>query len=509
MKADTQDLKNRLIFKNRLLPFFSYTKKSEELLNHRLIYEKAHSPEFENFFQGKSRIKFDIDIKEMTWRDAFYIDSSTRDFYDNFTDAINALSITPEMLYNNYVPYDGNNFKIKKALEKFYLESRQDAINPEIIVSKVINYLANKKTAKKRIIEKIFNESFDSMSDVRFSEFISFINNSFRYRVCNIHSMDNPIKEFNKILIKNKFFEFSLEEILNEKEIKELKKEIFEYVKNLIDKVLSAFNNKKINLNSMIIVFSRDPIDMLMASTGESWSSCISLDSSYEEAFWSGLPSLFTSRNRMIVYLTDGRKKEEHRLKVDRMLMRSWALITRNTKRDKRKTKLFLEKPYPDADFNIVALLNLIPEVKKKLYSIFDDVFSYPEDINENYRTKYIDEMTFHRSVGQLFSSSIYNDSFVLKPSFKSNKAKKEKGINHTYCYLKLTESGSRLIYSLTDNGNSIENFEGGLFCTTRGLRGLIETNCSISRASTIDFYDDDEFTLYDEEDDYDEEDVI
>lgn len=55
------------------------------------------------------------------------------------------------------------------------------------------------------------------------------------------------------------------------------------------------------------LVISRNPVDYLFCSTGQKFSSCLSLDSSYEGAFYLGLPSFMVDPNRFMMFLTSGR----------------------------------------------------------------------------------------------------------------------------------------------------------------------------------------------------------
>ena len=113
---------------------------------------------------------------------------------------------------------------------------------------------------------------------------------------------------------------FSFERNFNEYEIKN----IFEII-----------GSKKIgNKNKLYLVLSLNFADWFLCSTKESWTSCLNLDSDYENAYWTGLPGLIGDKNRALVYLTDGTKKEYEGIIVDKIISRSWILTVREKKQE-------------------------------------------------------------------------------------------------------------------------------------------------------------------------------
>jgi hypothetical protein len=103
------------------------------------------------------------------------------------------------------------------------------------------------------------------------------------------------------------------------------------------------------------IVFSMDFADWFLCSTGESWSSCISLESHYEGAMWSGLPGLAGDPNRAMLYVTDGKKKTYNGIEVDRMLSRTFTLIGNDD-------KIYAVRFYPSQHFN-TETINAITKI--------------------------------------------------------------------------------------------------------------------------------------------------
>ena len=78
-------------------------------------------------------------------------------------------------------------------------------------------------------------------------------------------------------------------------------------------------------------VISFNPIDWLMSSTSETWSSCFNINNEnggYQYCL--GLPFLCGDKNRMLLYITDGFKKECMGIKVDRFQTRTWCILGDN-----------------------------------------------------------------------------------------------------------------------------------------------------------------------------------
>ena len=71
-------------------------------------------------------------------------------------------------------------------------------------------------------------------------------------------------------------------------------------------------------------VLTRNFADWFLCSTNENWESCLSLNSEY--VYWSGLPGLLGDPNRLMLYITNGEKKEYEGIKVDKILGRTWLV---------------------------------------------------------------------------------------------------------------------------------------------------------------------------------------
>lgn len=95
-----------------------------------------------------------------------------------------------------------------------------------------------------------------------------------------------------------------------------------------------AITTKKAGLDDMYFCVSRNPIDYIFASTGQPFTSCISLDSTYEEAAFMGLGALSVDPNRALMMITKGKVKNRtlkgKPFRYLRMVSRSWGILYSN-----------------------------------------------------------------------------------------------------------------------------------------------------------------------------------
>ena len=78
-------------------------------------------------------------------------------------------------------------------------------------------------------------------------------------------------------------------------------------------------------------VISFNPIDWLMSSTGETWSSCFNINNhggGYQYCL--GLPFLCGDKNRMLLYITDGSEKELEGMKCHHYQTRTWCILDKS-----------------------------------------------------------------------------------------------------------------------------------------------------------------------------------
>lgn len=100
-----------------------------------------------------------------------------------------------------------------------------------------------------------------------------------------------------------------------------------------IVKKFERIGASKKSAKKLQLVISFNPMDWLMASTSEDWSSCFNINNEaggYQYCL--GLPFLCGDKNRMLLYITDGSQKECMGIKVDHYQTRTWCILdTSNT----------------------------------------------------------------------------------------------------------------------------------------------------------------------------------
>lgn len=104
-----------------------------------------------------------------------------------------------------------------------------------------------------------------------------------------------------------------------------------ENVSKFIVRQFERIGASKKSAKKLQLVISFNPVDWLLASTSENWSSCLNLANSqggYQYCL--GLPFLAGDPNRAMMYITDGSRKEFMGLKTDHFQSRTWAMVNKN-----------------------------------------------------------------------------------------------------------------------------------------------------------------------------------
>ena len=115
------------------------------------------------------------------------------------------------------------------------------------------------------------------------------------------------VKEFYKN--KNKKYAVEIEENINE--------------------IFIAIGQRRLpKKGSLKLIISLNFADWFLAATAENWSSCINLESEFHGSYWLGLPSTILDKNRALLYITDGEKKNYHGITAEKILSRSWLLLS-------------------------------------------------------------------------------------------------------------------------------------------------------------------------------------
>lgn len=99
-----------------------------------------------------------------------------------------------------------------------------------------------------------------------------------------------------------------------------------------IVKKFEKIGASKKSAKKLQMVVSFNPVDWLMSSTSESWSSCFNINNDNNGGFQYclGLPFQCGDKNRVMIYITDGSKKECMGMTVDHFQTRTWAILGNN-----------------------------------------------------------------------------------------------------------------------------------------------------------------------------------
>lgn len=438
-----RDKMNDILIKDLIKKRFSLDKKSQALFNHR-IHTKDLAPEFakvlENSKDYRARITLDDKYK-------MNLDEGWKVFKNTFSSFVSKFNVTYSDYLAGTVLLNKQKIKIKKAIcayeEKYILNDSKypsketidvlmgalrvnynigkeyylniAGINPE----KSSEYSLIKSSQEKNVFFFIENKNIDKIRDLPKDE-----SDAFDFKTLSSFTFDNDF-------IK-KFYKDHFKKIISDKITEKLEK---------VGAV--AFpKNKKLEL-----VMSCNFADTLMASTGESWGSCINLESHYDECFWAGLPGLIADKSRCIFYITDGKKKrfytnkeETTFIETDRFLSRSWAVIMRSLVKNNTKNKQFpkgitylnIVKDYPN-NFGIKSIIKESGIIKD--ITVFDSGDGGYDFIqSKKLRSKYLSEALYFREKNDRFNiANIYNDNLSLRFAKKGKAEKAEVGTYYYY----------------------------------------------------------------------------
>lgn len=232
-----------------------------------------------------------------------------------------------------------------------------------------------------------------------------------------------------------------------------LKKEVTEILDTYLDKVSRECLPKS---NSIKLVITLNFADWFLCSTSESWKSCLNVDSEFHASYWSGLPGLIGDKNRCMIYITDGNKKNYQGIKVDKIIARSWGILS-------DKNIIGLIKPYPLPNlFNAetvkeitkINCIDLLSSSKYSNYSALENISKFASCTN-------VELLYFNTEPKK--SSFIFQD--IVGFSNKTVGKIIYTGRNGFYYYSKKPYREDSF-FTLIDElhaGNPIVNYNGGL----------------------------------------------
>lgn len=537
------DVKNNLLINKLVKNHFSLDKKSQKLFTERLLYERPIAKEFEMILKAQSskdlRARFDLDINFLET-----IDSTWAEFKDHFNDYVKKRGIKYKDYINNKITINKNEVKIVKDLVSFFKEevnsffnngfeyntnflfNRNDVAKTKIYTTflRILksyltlepSFIASMGNIPEGDIERGFfitDKSFDKdLFDKDFNDVKSFFNIDYNY-YNNYFINSKDYAEMIRVLVlfteenyeklslicfsqKRKLTYFKLSDFISKEHIKIIKKEFKIDINAQVEqKVRYIYSNitqsKFFKGQELELVISLNYADWFLASTGDSWSSCISLYSDYEECFWTGLPQLIGDKSRAMMYITEknGSKKSYNGIEVDKFIGRSWIQLWRYKKTN--ETFFSLTKMYP-------------MNISEKILNTLENIFQLKKI---NYGDSYEENMIVSRyySENLWFFNSMLTTIYLDQGSYKIAQKNKAKYFLGDYGY-----------YSFAGNNGSYRYFkdskqiikEHDFLNTGVSFNFILEEGSTVKAFWEKEFYEDDYQDDYqdDYEDDYEDE---
>lgn len=521
------DVKNNLLINKIVKKHFSLKSKSQRLFTERLLYERPIAKEFQKILDSQNskdlRARFSLEVDAMEG-----FDSSWQTFKSHFFDYVRERGLQYKNFLSNKVLINKNEIKIVKDLISYFEEKADLYFNgigfgngrfsvygyaQNIFDSEGAAFEILKQEIKSKLkVEASELEHLPFYLDIpyflTFEGFYSTIvfekrNRPFSYdsymdnfnaRDLNDFSnqMDLFFKEENydetNIVFYNKeiskFIHLSISSLFSKQEINKIKEQIKNTIKEENEKYIRrVFANitqeKFFKGQELELVFSLNYADWFLASTGDSWSSCISLYSNYDECFWTGIPQLIGDKSRAMIYITEknGKKKEFHGIKVDKFIARSWIQLWRS--KSNNETFFSLTKSYP---------------IEIKVKDNLENILGLRE-IGYSYNNSYI--VSRYYSENLWFENNFLTTIYLDLGSYKIAKRNKAKYSPGEYGYYSLSDGRGSCRFRKTLG--SIEKISDFLY------KGTIFDDIISNSSSVIEeYYYQDEYE--EEYDEYEEE---
>jgi len=212
-------------------------------------------------------------------------------------------------------------------------------------------------------------------------------------------------------------------------------------------------SGKKFSNQDLELIISLNFSDWFLCSTGETWHSCLSLESSFNGSYWSGLPGTIIDKNRAMLFLTNKNIKEYEDIISYRMLRRTFILL------DKMN------------NFNIVRFFPSGLKIEF-IKDYFNNNISWKYiDEDENFVSKHKIEL-FNFKTGD--SCFIFIDKTILEGTKES-------------CTIKTSEVKENGGYFYFNKNNLLKT--GSIFRYDLGLHDLIKTDKIITSFRCEEFY--------------------
>jgi hypothetical protein len=310
----------------------SNAKKIEEIVcNHFSLNDDSkdyfksqiHNPEINKTIYSifseyqSTRISFEVPERIME-----KFDESWKLFEKTFEDFVAEKNVQFSNYKNNTITIQKNNFKIKKALIKHYVNKidilEETIMNDDIFVQGCIE-----KSISDDVIRSLILSEFNRT--IRFKYFSyneeELLNKNVLNYILNIITL-HSLKEKNSNEKTEEDVVQNLEAIIQEE-----KEKIIYILEERIKKEWESITRFKLSNKKMKMVLSINFADWFLCSTQESWGSCLNLQNNSIN-FWTGLPGLIGDKNRIMIYLTSENETKSYRgIETERFLYRTWAIL--------------------------------------------------------------------------------------------------------------------------------------------------------------------------------------
>ena len=130
-----------------------------------------------------------------------------------------------------------------------------------------------------------------------------------------------------------------------------------EEIKRQLQDIQESISEKKLPNQNLEFVMSWDFTDWFLASTAETWSSCLNLRSNFSSCYWHGLPGLIGDPNRCMIYMTNGNRKEFLGIQADKIIARAWGELGEDS-------VIYFNKSYPSIQIIADDMYAMFPEFK-------------------------------------------------------------------------------------------------------------------------------------------------
>ena len=420
------ETKNKEIIYKLVKKHFDLEKNSLELFKFRLFFEPSIGKEYQDLLGDSKDQRHYYEMNDKTFEG---LDEGWAYFKDNFKLFVSENKITYSHFKKNNFPVDGQIYKCGKALAKFYLNSN---------------------------FPNRFIFDFYNVMDQDVAKIVFYKHPLIEKKLAYIRSVAISETDSNKLHISYRtgISSKSISLTINTKEIKERFENITDEFNAYISSILEQVGTKKMPNKKLYLVLSCNFADWFLCSTAEDWNSCLALNSDCSYCYWAGLPGLIGDKNRAMIYITDGVKKNYNGIEVDRIIARSWLLTMRRGKSKESLTEITFVKTYPSG-------INL-KDIASKLLNV-DLIYAQAQE-EESYRSRYYFEMFYHNySKGKKVATGIFEDTTSVHIA-KKNKAEK---IPHKYGYYTVGRGKDAIFIK---NGKSHLEEEGDVFYISSSL---------------------------------------